>query len=88
MSPNPQVAVYLLPVRMAPSPIFLSSCAFPGQVSVIPAGASFFFFKKSLWLDGLRKVCLPFVALKLLVVGRERRKERWEGDGREWRRHF
>jgi hypothetical protein len=46
-SPNPQVAVYLLPVCMAPSPIFLSTSAFPGQAFVSPSGGSFFSsFKK------------------------------------------
>jgi hypothetical protein len=41
---NPQVAVYLLPVCMAPSLALLSSHAFPGQVSVSASGGSFFFF--------------------------------------------
>jgi hypothetical protein len=36
----------LVPVHEAPSPIFLSSHAFPGQVSVSLCGASFFSFNE------------------------------------------
>jgi hypothetical protein len=38
--------------------------------------------KKSLWLDGLSKICLPFVVLKLPGRGREREeKKRKMGEG-------
>jgi hypothetical protein len=75
-SPNPQVAVYLLPVHATPSLVLPSNRAFPGQVPVSPSGTSAFFcfvlfcfLKKSLWPGGLSEVCLSFVLLKLLVRG-------------------
>jgi hypothetical protein len=62
---------------MAPSPIFLSTSAFPGQAFVSPSGGSFFssFKKNACGQDRLSEVWLTFVLLKSPVRRRERRKE-------------
>jgi hypothetical protein len=46
--------VYFFPVQAAPSSVFLSSHALPGQASISESGASFFFlfFKKKKPLAG------------------------------------
>jgi hypothetical protein len=43
--------------------------AFPGQVTASLFCFCFFFFNKSLSLDGLTEVCLPIVLKLLGVVG-------------------